>query len=497
LNPASFPVFGPGPLTVGRRMNTLSGYFEGLIGSLQTQAVINVPNDASPILTVSPAVQAIGSPQGLPNNVSYVYTYGITMKTAIAENITITLSAPYNESNNGELHFGLIQDQDLASNSTTVQSCSGAANLASCLEDILFTTGLPASSPLEFILNGTQLSAGDYIPLFATTNNPPACAINSTGGLSSCQAFKAFTVAIGGSSQAPSSLTILGPTDARTGDYDGDGKADKGVFRPSSGEWFIIPSSNPSSFLVQQWGASGDIPVRGDYDGDGTDDIGVWRPSNGTWYILPSGSPGTVLLQQWGMSGDIPVPGDYDGDGKTDFAIFRPSNGTWYIIPSSNPSSPIIKQWGTSGDIPVPGDYDGDGKTDIALWRPSDGNWYILPSGSPGSILIQPWGTNGDMPVPGDYDGDGKTDIAVWRPSTGEWYIIPSSNPGSPIFQQWGTGDDIPVPVDYDGDNKTDIAVWRPSNGIWYVIPSSAPGTFTATQWGASGDVPLQKPIGQ
>jgi len=276
-------------------------------------------------------------------------------------------------------------------------------------------------------------------------------------------------------------------------DVDDDEQSDVAVWRPSNGDWYIIPSSNsndPGAAQVVQWGSIGDVPVAGDFDGDGITDYAVWRPLDGSWYIMPSTNPGAVRVVQWGSNGDVPVSGDFDGDGITDYAVWRPSDGSWYITPSANPDAVRVVQWGSNGDVPIAGDFDGDGITDCAVWRPSDGSWYITPSANPGAVRVVQWGLKGDVPVAGDFDGDGITDYAVWRPSDGSWYVMPSTNPGAVGAVQWGSAGDVPVSGDFDGDGITDYAVWRPSDGSWYIIPSANPGAVRVVQWGLAGDVP-------
>lgn len=266
-------------------------------------------------------------------------------------------------------------------------------------------------------------------------------------------------------------------------DYDGDGKTDISVFRPSSGEWYLLRSQ--AGLYGVSFGTNGDRAVPADYDGDGKADVGVYRPSNGIWYVLNSGN-GTVSYTVFGAAEDLPTPADYDGDGKADISVFRPSSGTWFRLNSSN-NTFFGYQFGASTDKPAVGDYDGDGKADIAVFRPSDGSWYRVNS-SNGSLFGTQFGATGDLITPADYDGDAKTDIAVYRPSVGAWYRLNSSN-GSFASVVFGAAADLPAPADFDGDGKADVNVFRPSDGNWYRLNSSN-GAFVAQPFGANGDLP-------
>jgi hypothetical protein len=141
------------------------------------------------------------------------------------------------------------------------------------------------------------------------------------------------------------------------GDFDGDGATDIALVRNTAegkAWYFLLSGYNTaaptySQFTATLFGTTEDVPAVEDYDGDGKTEVGFFRPSTGYWYFLRS-SDGLLDYKSFGASGDIPQPGDYNGDGKADLAVFRPSNGTWYIWHGDGLK---FIQWGASTDIPT------------------------------------------------------------------------------------------------------------------------------------------------
>jgi hypothetical protein len=227
-------------------------------------------------------------------------------------------------------------------------------------------------------------------------------------------------------------ITLSGFTDV---DFDGDGKADIGIYR--NGAWSIIRSSDGgvSNF---GWGGASWIPAVADYDGDGIADVAVYN-SIGSWSIVRS-SDGGNTVRGWGGPAWIPVHADYDGDGKADIAVYNPI-GVWSIVRSSDGGNTVAGWGGGAQDVPVPADYDGDGKADIAIYR--NGAWSIIRT-SDGGVTHFGWGGAAWEPVVADYDGDGKADIAVYNP-IGSWSIVRSSDGGNTVAGWGGGAQDIPL----------------------------------------------------
>jgi hypothetical protein len=256
------------------------------------------------------------------------------------------------------------------------------------------------------------------------------------------------------------------------------------VWRPSNGYWFYrLPNGTTSAV---QYGTNGDIPLPGDWNGDGKAEACVLRPSTYQWFCA-----NPAFAFQWGDNGDIPVPADYDGAGQLDIAVFRPgawvsAAGTWFIYHRHSGVSDVF-QWGTQGDIPMPADYDGDGKADLAVYRPSTNTWFIRKSSNPASAWVIPYGAEGDIPLALSWAGTSV--MGIFRPSNGYWFYYNQWN-GSYLTHQWGADGDVPVPCDQDLASGSETIVFRPQSGIWFIDFAASWIYPQVTSWGTLGDKP-------
>jgi hypothetical protein len=267
--------------------------------------------------------------------------------------------------------------------------------------------------------NGSVVASTTAAGSGVYTVQPPA---NLPFGASS---FRVVVHDLAGNVSAPGSTANVTVVDASPGDFNGDGRTDLGVFRPSTATWLSSYSSGGGS-LVQAFGNAGqsDIPVPGDYDGAWHAQMAVFRPSTSQWVIAePDGTQRVITFGAPNLF-DIPVPGDYDGVGYTEPAVFRPSTGQWFVLGPRG--GHLVATFGGLNltDIPVPGDYDGIGHTEPAVFRPSTSQWIVL--GPAGGHVLATFGAPNlnDIPVPGDYDGVGHTEPAIFRPSTSQWMVL-------------------------------------------------------------------------
>jgi len=244
-----------------------------------------------------------------------------------------------------------------------------------------------------------------------------------------------------------------------TGDFDGDGFFEIGVF--FKGEWFIDINGNGVWDQEDLWaklGHDGDMPVTGDWDGDGKHDIGIFGPAwpgdpravarepglpdrqnrpDGRRKNVPpdeaDATSGRRLMKltsegdtradlidhvfHYGLAIDYPVTGDWNGDGIASVGVFR--DGRWHIDLDGNgrwSANDEMHHFGQSGDIPVVGDFDGDGVDDIGIFRA--GVFYLDTNGNreiDSQDEVIKMGQPTDKPVAGDWDGDGIDEVAVYR----------------------------------------------------------------------------------
>jgi hypothetical protein len=141
-----------------------------------------------------------------------------------------------------------------------------------------------------------------------------------------------------------------------------------------------------------QFGSPGDIPVPGDYDGIGRDELAVYRPSTGQFIVL-----NPVTLQQEIVAtlakNEVPVPAQYAYENttlpyETEAAVFDPSSGTFTIAPPYPTTGVDETVTFQANDIPVPADYAGTGSIQPAVYRPTTGQFLEKNSAGTGNTVI-------------------------------------------------------------------------------------------------------------
>jgi len=294
-------------------------------------------------------------------------------------------------------------------------------------------------------------------------------------------------------------------------DFDGDGRTDIRVLRPSANGFYTLNSINNSVSFNSFVGASTINSASDDYDGDGRGDL-VSLFAQGTallWRIAQTGT-NTVREVQWGLTTDQFVPADYDGDGRTDIAVYRRTNGIWYIIQSSNNQTRGEVFGLGPNDIGMVGDFDKDGRSDLTVIRSGLAAlaWFTRRS-SDGVVQTVFWGGaptgQTDFVFPSaqvDIDGDGRQDHMIVRDTNGNTtpggtmvYYIRRSSDGQPFVLSWGLDTDVRFFGDYDGDGRTDLVARRAIGGlyVWYIYQSSN-GQGRAVTFGATPDVFVEDP---
>ncbi len=155
--------------------------------------------------------------------------------------------------------------------------------------------------------------------------------------------------------------------------YDGGGRTEIATFRTTSQngstdlDAFNVFAPNTSNYTVSFTNPAvtrlgftykaGDIPAPADYDGVGRDEFAIYRPSTGQFFILntpdvTNTATWTLRTVQVSLPGgpstlDVPVSEDYQGTGKADPTVYRPSTSTFFAI--QNSGAQVNTQYGYPG----------------------------------------------------------------------------------------------------------------------------------------------------
>lgn len=310
-------------------------------------------------------------------------------------------------------------------------------------------------------------------------------------------------------------------------DFDGDARSDVAVFRPITGEWYILPSSGscPPHFralpaahggCATQYGLPGDVPVSNDYSGDGRADVGVYRPSTQTWFFrYANGAPDSSF--QFGVPGGKPAPQSTSVGPRSYIGFFGPNSLVFDV------TDPLTGNWQPRSGIHTP-----DGTVSWApilarnvygqpvLFKRELSGLPVTTFGGVGNFAVDFFEPHPAAAFYADVDGrwiglQRAPDYVRFNGATAEWSVTDRRDLLTTKRVQWGLPGDTPLLGDWDGDGVQDITVLRhdfPYAGFttFFAKTSSTdnPGGWTQLgdggyykSWGLNGDIPIGAEINQ
>ena len=275
----------------------------------------------------------------------------------------------------------------------------------------------PIGSSVKYNVNGTVY--------FAATNAISGSELWRSDG-TALGTVRVADIAPGVASSAPYLLGVVGgsvlfaATDGGTAgrelwktvrtesDFDGEGKADVVVYRPSAGQWWIKRSfGNFASSIMVPWGVSTDVPAPADFD-------------NAKWISRLSGRR-TVSVRARSITGYRQIRHQLGHDRRRavpahdSIAGSRRCSSVHRAMVQINRSSTgyttANDQWG-DGRRAGPADYTGDGRTDIVL---SASMGVVLKRPTPSCLVtVVQWASGRHLAA--DYDGDAGDPPSIVRP---------------------------------------------------------------------------------
>ncbi|MDP2683966.1 MAG: CHAP domain-containing protein [bacterium] len=334
---------------------------------------------------------------------------------------------------------------------------------------------------------------------------------------------------------------------AFTGNFNGDGEADIGLWDTLNGNWYIaLSNTNNNTFVPEvnawltDWADGGGYQLLvGDFSGDGYDDLCVYHHTTGKWFVAYNQFNGSrsfvsdgLWLDNW-RAGDaddwVPFVGDFSGDGYDDVGVYQPANGRWYVAYNnggyfsqangSDVSYSWLSGWGTGSYntyLPFVGKLVGnDVYQDVGLYHPVTGRWFVAGNNkqpdhfASNGLWLDGWATGSYgtwKHFCGKSSVDNYDDIIVYRPSDGKWCVaynwatyFAQAN-GAGANGAWLTGWAVEAndlnwqtfTADVSGDGYVDLIAYTPKHGRWFVAYNwagpppyfaSANGPSTNSSW--------------